>query len=406
MNRITFAGSMKGAGLVVAVGVGLVGGINSAWADDEAPAASAPVVISTPAMSFPLAGNPNPTSFSAGPLGKVYVTGAVTGLGVSQQHPILSPSKEGNDHDFLDLTNGQVFIQKIDGPIQFFVQAGSYSLPALGAPYLSSRKTTDDLYGAIPQAFLKIAPNDSFSFMVGKLPTLIGAEYTFTFENTNIERGLLWNQENAVNRGVQANYTTGPLAFSVSLNDGFYSDKYDWVSGSVTYNFDQSNALSFVGMGNTSHSTKSTFATPMLQNNSDMYNVIYLHKAGAWTLQPYLQYTRVPSDNKIGTTRDASTFGEAMLVNYAFDSNYSLAGRVEYISSSGSKTDGAPSLLYGPGSDAWSFTVTPTYQDGVFFARGELSYVGTSGTTSGSVFGQHGTDTKQGRALVEVGFLF
>jgi len=31
--------------------------------------------------------------------------------------------------------------------------------------------------------------------MAAKLPTLIGAEYTFTFENMNIERGLLWNQE-------------------------------------------------------------------------------------------------------------------------------------------------------------------------------------------------------------------
>ncbi len=63
--------------------------------------------------------------------------------------------------------------------------------------------------------------------MAGKLPTLIGAEYTFTFENMNIERGLLWNQENAVNRGVQANFTSGPVAVSVSWNDGFYPNRYN-----------------------------------------------------------------------------------------------------------------------------------------------------------------------------------
>ena len=44
-----------------------------------------------------------------------------------------------------------------------------------------------------------------FSAEVGALPTLIGAEYTFSFENMNIERGLLWNQENAVNKGIQLN---------------------------------------------------------------------------------------------------------------------------------------------------------------------------------------------------------
>jgi Putative beta-barrel porin-2, OmpL-like. bbp2 len=37
------------------------------------------------------------------------------------------------------------------------------------------------------------------------LPTLIGAEYTFSFQNANIERRVLWNQENAVNRGIQLN---------------------------------------------------------------------------------------------------------------------------------------------------------------------------------------------------------
>ena len=41
----------------------------------------------------------------------------------------------------------------------------------------------------------------------------------------NIERGLLWNQENAVNRGIQANYSAGPVAISVSWNDGMLSNK-------------------------------------------------------------------------------------------------------------------------------------------------------------------------------------
>jgi len=134
-----------------------------------------------------------------------------------------------------DLGNAQVFMQKTDGLIQFFVQAGAYSLPALGSPYIKASSITGDTYGVAPQAFVKFVPNSNFSIMIGKLPTLIGSEYTFTFENTDIERGLLWNQENAVNRGVQVNYAKGPLTVSLSWNDGFYSNRYNWASALVAY---------------------------------------------------------------------------------------------------------------------------------------------------------------------------
>ncbi|WP_164088124.1 outer membrane beta-barrel protein, partial [Stenotrophomonas maltophilia] len=91
-------------------------------------------------------------------------------------------------------------------------------------PYLNAAQTNRDFYGPIPQAFIKFAPTDDFSIIAGKLPTLIGAENTFTFQNMNIQRGLLWNQENAVNRGVQANYKAGPLTFALTWNDGYYSN--------------------------------------------------------------------------------------------------------------------------------------------------------------------------------------
>ncbi len=186
----------------------------------EQPAAPpGPTAMTTPAMAGPLAANPNPFHFDAGFLGPVYVTGAVSGLGLVQSNPV-----PGDHEGAFSLSNGQVFVQKTDGLIQYFVQIGAYTLPALGTPYFNTAKATGDFYGPVPQAFVKIAPTDTFSVMAGKLPTLIGAEYTFSFENMNIERGLLWNQENAVNRGIQANYTAGPVAFSLSLNDGFYSN--------------------------------------------------------------------------------------------------------------------------------------------------------------------------------------
>ena len=84
----------------------------------------------------------------------------------------------------------------------------------------------------------------------------------------------------------------------------------------------------------------------------------------------------------------------------------SVPVRVEYIASTGNAAEGAPNLMYGPGSKAWSITVTPTYQHDAFFARFELSYVGTSSTTRGLVFGPNGNDTSQSRALLETGIVF
>jgi len=128
-----------------------------------------------------------------------------------------------------DASNAFVILQKADGPIQFYLQVGAYSIPDLGLPYTSSGKSVDNLWGPLPVAYVKIAPTDSFSIMAGNLPTLIGAEYTFTFENVNVERGLLWNQENAINRGVQLITAKGPLSASVSWNNGFYSNSYTWL---------------------------------------------------------------------------------------------------------------------------------------------------------------------------------
>jgi hypothetical protein len=317
-------------------------------ATGETPAATetpaAPTAMTTPSMTGPLAANSKPTSFDLGDFGSWYFTGAVTGLGLWQ-----SNRAPGDRQTLGDLSNGQVFIQKTAGEFQFFLQAGAYSLPSLGTPYLAAHNATSDFYSVVPQAFVKYAPNDSFSIMAGKLPTLIGAEYTFTFENMNIERGLLWNQENAVNRGVQANFTSGLIAASVSWNDGFYSNRYNWLTASLAYTIDKSNTLSFIAGGNTDQTTRVTTAAPFLQSNSQLFNVIYTHTDGPWTITPYLQYSNVPRNTDIGIAHSTSTFGGAVLASYAVDSTFSLAGRVEYIGSSGNVADGAPSLIYGPG---------------------------------------------------------
>jgi hypothetical protein len=79
---------------------------------------------------------------------------------------------------------------------------------------------------------------------------------------------------------------------------------------------------------------------------------------------------------------------------------------MEYIQATGNLSSGTPNLLYGPGSQAWSLTITPTYQHGIFFARADAAYVGIGGSTPGTAFGPHFDKTAQVRFLLEAGVLF
>jgi hypothetical protein len=364
----------------------------------QAAAPAAPSPLSTPAITGPLQAAP-PITIDAGPLGKLDLDGIVSGIGLWQGNHVADDNATQ-----AALSNGQVFIQKTTGWWQFYVQAGAYNILALGTPFLPTDKAITDLYGPVPVAYLKLVPGKNTSILVGALPTLMGAEYTFDFENMNIERGLLWNQENAVNRGVQVNQTMGKFTASMSWNDGYYSNRYSWLSGSLTY-ANGPHSLAFVGMGNLGQTAFQTLATPV-QNNGSMYAVIYTYTKGNWIVQPYFQYGTVPTNPKIGVVHGASTEGGAVLVSHIFKHGFSLAGRGEYIASTGSAAENAVNLMFGPGSAGWSITLTPTFQYQRFFTRGDLSFVRATSYTSGNVFGPTGTNPNQPRGVVEVGFMF
>ena len=335
----------------------------------------------------------------AGPFGKIAVNGFLSGFGMLQTNHI-----PGDDNKQADLSNGMVVIQKTDGVFQFYLQAGAYNIPDLGLSFLNTKDTISGLWGPLPVAFVKLQPGKNTSILIGSLPTLIGAEYTFSFENMNVQRGLLWNQETAISRGIQLNQTMGKFSAALSWNDGFYSNRYSWLSGSLAYT-NGPNALSFVAGGNLSQTGYQTLATPV-QNNGSIYNVIYTYTKGPWIVQPYFQYTDVPTNAKIGIAKGASTKGGAILASYAFKHGFSLPVRWEYIASSGSVKEGSVNLMYGPGSNGTSLTVTPTVQRGGFFARGDIAWVHIGSYVPGAVFGPQGLDNNQFRVAGEIGFIF
>jgi hypothetical protein len=369
---------------------------------DAAPAApaDAPAPLSTFVLTGPLQWLP-PATFDAGPLGKLSVNGIVTGFARFQNNSML-----GDDAAQATLSNGQIFIQKADGKLQYYVQAGAYTMPTLSVPFLNAQDTVKNYYGPVPVAYLKLPVGKTTQFLIGQLPTLMGAESTFTYQNFNIERGIVWNQENAINRGLQVNQTLGKyLTASVSWNDGYYSNRYSWLSGSVTLTKGP-HVLVYDGNGNLGKTVFQTAATP-IQNNGYMHALIYTYTKGPWIVSPYFQYGKLPANTKVGIAKDTSATGGAINVSYAFKSGFSFPVRFEYLASSGNDTDGSVNMLgFGAGSSGVTFTATPTYQKGGMYLRSDLSMVHASNYTQGAVFGKTGTDANQFRAVLEFGFIF
>ena len=368
-------------------------------AAQAAPPAATPVPLPAPAVIGPLRPAP-PTTVAAGPLGTLELNGAVSVLGLWQSHPAA-----GDQGTQSGLANGMLFLQKTSGPVQFYLQAGAYNIPILGTPFLATGDTVRNLFGPVPVAYVKLPLGQYFNLEAGVLPTLIGAEDTFSFQNLNVMRGLLWNQENDVNRGLQLNASAGQWTAAISWNDGYYSNRYTWLNGEVSYAFNPANSLEVAAGGNLGQTAYRTAAVPV-QNNSRIVDVIYSFTRGPWIVEPYYQYTDVPTNLAAGVPNGAATSGGALLASYSFANHVSLAGRVEYIAATGSAAQPSLNLLYGPGSRAWSFTLTPGWQRQRLYARADLGWVHASGITAGDAFGQAGADSTQVRPTAEIGLLF
>ena len=146
---------------------------------------------------------PTPLKIDAGPIGKVNVQGVVSGMGFLQSNPSglgLNGKNAG-----ADISSGLISINKSTGLIQFNLTVGAYNFPSLGEPFSSTSSTISD-FGALPLAYVTIAPMSNFSVSIGKLPSLLGYTGSFTYERMNIEGGFPWYLQTTVSRGVQVNY--------------------------------------------------------------------------------------------------------------------------------------------------------------------------------------------------------
>lgn len=348
---------------------------------------------------------PDPLKIEIPDFGSIDLHLIATGIGLSQSNPA-----PGDFNSFVDLSNAQIILQKESGLIQFYLQSGYYSTPSLGTTYQRASMQTMDSFGLVPLVAISIAPTRNWLFTGGKINSFGGFENTFTYQNSNIERGLLWNQTSNVSRGFQVSYKEGGLSTAVTLNDGFYSNQLSWMGASANYEFNENQSAGFIWTGSIKSNTTNTFITPVLQNNSQIFNALYTYANGPWSVAPYLQYTYVPSNPSLGILSSAQTSGAAVLVKRRISgdktSSITLPMRLEYITSAGGVNQNSPNLLYGAGSAAWSATVTPTYQYKSVFVRAELSYVQTINPGPGLAFGSSGNAKNQTRAVIETGILY
>jgi len=361
------------------------------------------VLINSASASADTLTLPAAVPIDGGPLGKLEIQGMLSGLATTQSNATGSDQSQRFEVD-----NAQLILQKDSGELQFFVQGGAYNFPVVGTPFTDTADEVKNLFGPIPVAYIKFVPTDTVSLQVGKLPSLVGAEGAWPWGNYNIERGLLWNLENTVTHGAQINYSSGAFSAALAWTDGFYSQRFNNLTGSFTYTLSPADTFTAVVYDTLGTTPYGSSATPEALNNSRIYNLIYTHAVGNWILTPYIQYVESPASTELGYTHDNSASGVALLADYTINKQWSLGARVEYVTSSGADNTSANNNLlgYGPGSHAWTLTFTPTWQSGGLFVRTELSYAKVSEFTAGLAFGNGGNQDDQMRLLFETGVVF
>ncbi len=359
---------------------------------------------------------PAPLKVAAGPIGEINVQGVLSGMGFAQTNP--APGFNLNSKNFgAAVTNGLLMISKSTGLIQFNLIAGAYNFPNLGQPFHSSGSAMQD-FTALPEAYLSIVPNSSFSVSIGQLPTLIGYTGTLDFNRMNIEGGFPWTIQPSYSRGVQVNYSSGPISASLSWNDGYFSNRYNVLSGLLTYTINSKNALSVYADGNMGHtgtvsdvsslafSTNGYVDSSLVYDNSDIYGLYYTYSGSEFTVTPEVQYMYTPTSSAFGITRSSYNISAMIHGDYYINNNWSIAGGIDYEKSSSSGQGSAATggyFGYGPGSSALGLMITPTYVSGGYFIRDEISYVRLTNYTSG--FGS-ASRPNQLRDILETGFWF
>ncbi|WP_238323834.1 outer membrane beta-barrel protein [Acidithiobacillus caldus] len=351
---------------------------------------------------------------NAGPLGEVSVGGLLSVNGRAQSNRYDASGPAGK-YFSADVTDGLVTVAKTHGLLQFYLEAGAYNFYGIGQPASSTGTTISNTFGPLPIAYVQITPDKNFNIQIGKLAAITGITplTDLITSSYNIQFGLDGWQQQTISRGIQMNYSRGPFSASVAWTDGYYSKRFNWVVGQLTYAPSAVSTIIVQGGGNAGHTD---YSGPL--DNSDFYLLGYNYSGSALNLFAYLQYQRLTNGAQLGNPGgDGNQYGASIDANYAFTPNYSISARLDYMAYSDAAPVATPAFYndagtvlqgnemgYGPGSRAVGLTLTPIYQVKHWFIEGELSYVHAYHIAPGEAFGQNGNQPNQFVAMINTGF--
>lgn len=369
----------------------------------------AALFVSPVAEAAVLPAMPPSVHINAGPLGELSV-GGILSVNARAQSNRFDASGPAGKYFSANVTDGLVSVAKTHGLIQFYLEAGAYNLYGVGQPAMSTGTATN-LFGALPLAYLQITPSKNFNVQIGKLPAITGITPLtgLISDSYNVQFGLDGWQQQTISRGIQANYSAGPFSASLAWTDGYYSKRFNWAVGQLTYSPSASSTFYLQGGGNLGHTS---YIGPL--DNSDFYLLGYSYSGTKWNMFAYLQYQKLLNGRNFDNLNDGNQYGASIDGNYAFTKHYSLSARLDYMAYSDTGTFGTGNnqttlvgneMGYGPGSRAVSLTFTPIYQYKHWFIEGDLSYVHAYHITSGEAFGQNGNQPNQFVAMINTGFL-
>ncbi|WP_041434083.1 outer membrane beta-barrel protein [Thermocrinis albus] len=270
-------------------------------------------------------------------------------------------------------------------PIGFALNVGRRAVPTVGIeyePFVSESKFE------LQSAYITL-DIDKLNIMAGKIPAIYGWESPFTYQNANIQRGLVWWAEfNSFFNGFRLTYS---LLDTLKVIGGVN----DWNTKDGKY------ALEF-GISSRPLSNLLANFTLIYNNRNDkypirLYSLALSYSKGNTTITLNPDIITVP-DSKTGTNGNGTGtgFGVALFISQKISENLSTGIRFEYVKAD-KKFD-----YYGIGKDnsAVTSTFTLKYSKSGFFIRGEASYVKTDKPTY-----ERNKDT-QFRLLAETGFVF
>lgn len=279
-----------------------------------------------------------------------------------------------------DLGDALFTISRNSGVFRYEAVAGAYALPVVGlapVPTFSSSGGVRE-FGYLPIAYAQWAPSARFSLTAGLLPSLLGQENPFIFQNATIERGLAWNLEPTISRGVRAGTALGKFTADLEYDDGYYSGTHRALEGLVGWIFSADDGAQFAWI-------LPQAKTPPTQSasvaNKSEYDLMVEKRVGRLQLQPYWLWVDSPADPGLGYTRNETAFAQALLAEYVFGATWSLAGRYEVLHGSSSASDesaNADLVGFGPGRSVYTLTLTPTFQAANYTVRIEYAFAGAA----------------------------